>query len=260
MELDRGFGVVRKYKWIWLLPTLLSLAGLLLGLLFSFVPIVKPGVHLKFTVPTGMPDVDSILKLEQTDIGALQPPLLLLTLISIIVNAFFSGGWLAMVFAALRGEEAAQINFWGRSRYFFGRLFAARVLTVLVGIFGLLFLALLLGPLALLLLVLVPLAIAYTFFWELAIVCENLSVGEGFTRGYQVMRANVGEVLQVALPIALFSAVASLIANLVAQHIYGYILLIPIWAFVGSVFSVAICALYQRLALSSPMPPINEQP
>jgi len=258
MELDNGFRVLRKNRWIWLLPTVLSLVSLLLTPLFGFFPTVQRGIHIKFAVPTGMPDLDSILKLEQMNIGVpVRPQMLLFALISILVDTFFTGGWLAMVFAALRGTEPDKTDLWEQSRYFFSRLLLTRILTLLVGIFGLVLLAIFLGPLAFILLILAFVGLMYVFFWELAIVGEDLSVGEGFTRGYEVLRANLGEVLRVVLPIALYTAIISLVANLIAQHILGYVLLIPVWSYIGGGFSAAICALYERLTKLPTSPPIN---
>lgn len=257
MELQNGFHVLRKNNLIWLLPTVLSLVGVLLSTSFGSFPTVQPGVHIKFTVPTGMPDLDSILKLEQTPIHVpARPQVLLYALINLLVYSFFTGGWLALVFAALRGEEPDQTDLWERSRYFFGRLLVTNLLSVLAVVCGVLLLIPLLGPLALLvLLILAVIAIMYVFFWQLAIVGEDLSVGEALHRGYRVFRANVGEVLKVALPIMLFTALISLVANPIAQHIYGYILLIPVWSYIGGGFSAAICALYERLT----RPPIDPQ-
>lgn len=216
---------------------------------------IKPGVHLKFTVPAGMPDVDSILAQEQLDTAIyVKPSLLIFIIINMLVNAYFSGGWLSLVFSAIKGENADPSGLWERSRYFCGRLLMARILTLLLGIV-MVFSAFILGPLA----VILPVALLIlTFFWEQAIVCEDLLLGEGFTRGHEVLRANLGEVFMVALAIGLFSTLASLVANLIVQNMLGYLLVIPIWSFVGGVFSVAMCALYQRLAQPAVIPPTNE--
>lgn len=245
MEILNSFDITRKHKWLWLLPTVLSLAGLLVALLLGFFPTVKTGFHLKFYVPSGMPSLGSILQLEQLEIStAVTAPTLLFVIGSLVVNTFFSGGWLATVFAALRGQELTREELWEQSRYFFGRLLVSRLLTLFGTIFGLLFLAMILGPIVLLLAVAI---LFYTFFWELAIVCEDLSVGEGFTRGHQLLRANFGEVLGTLLPMAVLCAMFSAIANFIAQTPLGYVLLIPIWSYLGGSLSVMVCGLYKEL-------------
>lgn len=245
MEIQNSFTIIRKHKWLWLLPTVLSLVGLLFALLLGSFPTVKPGFHLKVTVPNGMPSLDSILQLEQmSTTTALTAPTILLALASLVVSTFFSGGWLAAVFAALRGQELTQEELWEQARYFFGRLLVSRLLTVFGTIFGILFLAMILGPIVVLLAVAI---VIYIFFWELAIVCEDLSVGEGFTRGHQLLRANFWEVLGTLLPMALLCAMFSAIANFIAQTPLGYVLLIPIWSYLGGSLAVMVCGLYREL-------------
>lgn len=258
MQRENGFEVVRRHSWAWLLPTALSLIGLMISLTVGLLPVVKPGIHLKLVVPNGMPTVDSILQLETSDLGvAVSPSVLLITLFSMALSAFLSGGWLSGVFAAIKGQADVlnQETFMERGRYFFGRLLGARVLTfigTLVAVFGV---GLLLGPLALLMLLV---AMVFTFFWELAIVREDLSIGDGFSRGYQLMRANLGEVISTALPIALASALISAVANLMAQSFIGYVALIPIWSFIGGAFAVNICGLYDRLVEDSTPPELTQ--
>lgn len=254
MQLRSSFQVVRKHSWVWLLPAALSLLGLMISLTVGLLPAVKPGINFKSVVPNGMPTVDSILQVETSDLGvAISPSVLLITLFSLVLSAFLSGGWMSGVFSAIRGQSdvLSQEQFMERSRYFFGRLLGARVLTFVGTLVGVLTVGLLLGPLALLMLLV---AMVFTFFWELAIVREDLSLGDGFTRGYQLLRANLGEVFSTALPIALGSALFSVPANLIAQSFIGYVALIPVWSFVGSAFAVSICGLYDHLVQATTPP------
>ena len=179
---------------------------------------------------------------------AITAPNILFALTSLVVGTFFSGGWLATVFAALRGQELTSKELLEQSRYFFGRLLAARLLTLLVSLIGLLILAIIFWPL---IFVLVVAMLIYTFFWELAIVCEDLSAAEGFTRGHQLLWANLGEVLGALLPIAVLCAMISVIANFMAQTPLGYVLLIPIWSYLGGILAVIVCDFYRGLTQRS---------
>ncbi len=254
MELGTAFAIVRRHKWVWLVPTALGLGWLMISLLLGAIPAVKEGVHFKFTVPNGMPSLDSILQMQQQPINeAMGGPVLLLTVIGMAIGAFLTGGWLAGVFSALRQQDTDQAEFMENCQRFFGRLLAARLITFVVMVFGVLTLAMVLGPLVF---VLMLVALIYTFFWELAIVREDLSVSEGFTRGHRLLTGRLGEVLGFLLPIGLLTGFLSVFANLLAQSFVGYVLMIPVWSFIGGGFSVAVAALYDRLV--DPSPPAIE--
>jgi hypothetical protein len=243
--LQRGTGLVRANPWIWLLAAALSTFGLVVSLLLGAVPLVEGGFHVKFTVPTGIPDLSSILQGQGVALGGSANSIaFLIGLFGLLLNAFLSGGYLSGIFRLLHEESPSRDEFWSDCQRFFGRMVMAEILTlvfvILVGMMGLL-----LGPLVI---VAVFFALAVTFFWRLAIVRDDLHLDEGISQGWQLFRANLSQVLGVALLVFLLTGLISVPVNLLAQSFLGYLADVFIWAFLGSAFSAGICSLYDRLA------------
>lgn len=243
-DISRGFNVVRRNPWVWLLPVGLSLFGLFFGLLSGSVPLAKPGFNVKFTIPTGIPDLSSVIQTEQGTLSVAGFGLIL-TLLLMALSAYLTGGWLAGVFRHISGGDVSRDSFFAACSYFFGRVFAAQLITTGIFIFGVILFGVVLGPLAI---VLALVLMAFTLFWSLAIVKDDLGLGNAFTRGYQTLFTFFGEALGVLAPILVASSLASIPLHLMAQSVVGYAVAVPIWAFVGGGLSAAVCALYVRLS------------
>ena len=244
-ELTAATKVVRKHHWLWLLPVALSLFSLWLQLLVAGEQqLVPPGVQWKATIPTSIPTMSDILSSAQPDLATASPGKFLLMLPLMLIGTFLTGGYLAGGIRALHGEAVDWPTYWADCRRFFARLLLLDLLLLFVGI---LVLALIAAIHMLLFLIAVVAAFVYLFFWPIAIVREDLTIKEGFERGHTLLRANWSRVIPLLLIILLASGLASLPINWLAQSFHGYLVAMPIWSFIGSIFSVAVLCCYDQL-------------
>ena len=239
--IEKAYKIVRDNFWLWLLPLAIVMLGFFWSLSMALWPLVKPGFHLKFVVPVGLPSMAQILQQQEVPlIGGSGLVLLggLAGIISLGVSAFVSGGWLHSAFRLLNGEQVLQEEFLAASAKFLLRLVGLRLLNILLVTVVVLPLGMIFPPFALFAILF---AMALTFFWEIAIVKEDLGVIGGLQRGWEVFKANVSEVLSLALLTGFATAVLSIIINGLAQSMAGYPLAAVSWIFISSVFSVAVC-------------------
>ncbi len=245
-ELKAGFDVVRKHHWLWLLPVVLSLGGLFLNmLLLGEWPLSPPGLHFKATIPASIPEIGNIIPGPNLGLASGSFGVFVLALVVTLFKTFLNAGYLAGGVRALKGESVDMPTFWADCQHFFKRslliglllLFAAPVsFAVLAAI----------HPIVALVAAFV--AIIYLFFWQIAIVYEDLGLREGFTRGHTIMRENLSEIVPLLLIILLMSGVASLILSPLARYYWGHLLAILIWSFVGASLFIALIHRYSELA------------
>lgn len=240
----RAYRIVIDNPWLWLVPFALAMYSFVWSLRMGLWPIVKPGLNFKFGVPVGLPIMSQVI---QERLGVGQTVGLaggLTAVLSLAIDAYLSGGWLTAIFKLIAGETVSFDDFVrGSSRNFLPlaalRLVNILVLTVLVLPLGMLF-----WPLAFAALIGI---LALTFFWQIAVVKENLGVLSGLWRGWAVLRSNFREVLPLAALTGILSSLISAIINQLAQTKFTYPIGVVAWMVIGSVFTVAVCALYTSL-------------
>jgi membrane-anchored glycerophosphoryl diester phosphodiesterase (GDPDase) len=196
---------------------------------------------------------------------------LVLLVIALVLLSIFLGtiGRIGLIRGTNRAEAGAErLNFgevFSESTPYFWRVFGLSLLIFLIALVvfipvvlgGVLFSALTagIGLLCLLPLIclLVPLLWALSVVIEqanVAIVLENLSIGDGFRRGWEVVRANVGPILILTLIIFIGSGVVGLIIAIpLIAAVFPLIFSAasnntsPIW------ITVVCCALYFPILL-----------
>lgn len=90
-------------------------------------------------------------------------------------------------------------------------------------------------------------AVIHLFFWEIAIVYEDLGLQAGLIRGHMIMRSSLGEVARLLITILLTSGIVSLLLTWLAQYYLGYLLAILIWSIIGASLYVAVIHCYSEL-------------
>lgn len=249
-DLSVGGNLVRRNPWTWLLAAALSTFGLFESMVFGLAPLVKGGFSIKFTVPLGIPDLSSILQGQTSELGAgVGGAGLLLGLLGLLLNAYLSGGYLGGIFRLLRGRAVAPQDFWTDCQGYFVRMVLVEVLTLMSVIMAG-SMSFVLGPLVI---IAIFFLLSVTFFWQFAVVRDNLSLERAISRGWWLMRSNFREVLGLILLVFLLTGAVSLLANFLAQTFTGYLVDILVWASIGSAFSAAVCSLYDRLTTRDPI-------
>lgn len=94
----------------------------------------------------------------------------------------------------------------------------------------------------LLILAAAPVVAAYLFFWEIAVVYEDLELREGFKQGHTIMRTYLSEFIVLVTILLIVTGAISIPLNWLAQTQLGYLAAILIWSVVGS--TLFLCVLY----------------
>lgn len=240
-----GVALARKQHWLWLLPIAISLAGLLLSMLsLGEWPLPEPGLHLRATIPSSIPEISEIIAIPKLGLLSDSFGIFVILLAVLLFRLFLNAGYLAGGMRALRGESVDLPTFWADCKYFFKRLLLIGLLILLVVPISLVALALIHPIIAL---VAAVVAIMYLFFWEVAVVYEDLDLLAGFKRGHTIMRTYLGEIILLMLTVILISGAISLLLNWLAQTYWGYLLAILIWSIIGATLFIAVIHFYSEL-------------
>lgn len=239
------FDVVHKQRWLWLLPVVLSLGRLLLNmLLMGEWPLSGPGLQFRATIPASIPEIGDMISPQQARLASDSLGIFVLLLAVMLFKIFLSAGYLAGGMRALRGEPVDMPTFWADCQHFFKRVLLIGLLLLFAGTISLVVLAAIHPIVAL---VAAFVAIIYLFFWEIAVVYEDLDLREGFTRGHTIMRAYLGEVTLLLIAILSTSGIVSPLLNWLAQYYLGYLIAILIWSSIGASLFVAVIRCYCEL-------------
>ena len=91
-----------------------------------------------------------------------------------------------------------------------------------------------------------------TYFWQLALVKDDLEILEALNKGKTVFKNNLSPVLGQIFTVAIISAIVGVPLNIMGQSVIGYGLAIIIWSFVGIGLSISIISLYDDLSNEKP--------
>ncbi|MFZ7103713.1 MAG: hypothetical protein ACOWWO_13810 [Peptococcaceae bacterium] len=233
-----GFKILRENLWLWLVAIGFNMMLYVLNLVCNNLPLVPPGIHLKFAMPNNIPEMSGILQQPQT-----QGININFSLLSLVIAPLLAGGFLAGIFKIIKGETMTKEIFGQDCKYFFIRLLGVNILTFLFMLAALLP-AFLFPPLAIISLIFV---MYYTYFWQLALVKEDLQIMEAFHRGHTIFKDNLSRVIGLLFPIAILSAFIGVPLNILAQEPLGYLLAIILWTFSGSILAIAVISLFADL-------------
>lgn len=240
-----GFDVVRKQHWLWLLPVVLSLGVLLLNMLsLGEWPLPEPGLQFRATIPSSIPEISGIISGPNLGLMSDSFGIFVILLAVMLFRIFLNAGYLAGGMRALRGEAVDMSTFWADCQHFFKRLLLIGLLLLFAAPISLVVLAAI-HPIVALVAALV--ATIYLFFWEIAVVYEDLDLLAGFIRGHTIMRKNLYEVVLLVITVLSISGGVSLFVNSLAQYYWGYLLAILIWSVVGASLFIAVIHCYREL-------------
>ncbi len=240
-----GFNVVRKQHWLWLLPVVFSLGMLLVNMLFlEKWALPDLGFLLRVTIRASIPEIDDVI--PRPNLGSTLDSfgVFVLALAISLLKSLLTAGYLAGGLRALRDEEVDMPTFWADCQHFFLRLLLIGLLWLLVSNIASNVLELV-HPLVSSMVGVVT--VIYLFFWEIAIVYEDLGLLAGFMKGLAIMCRNLGEVIRLLITIFLTSGVMSLLLNRLAQYYLGYLLAILVWSFIGASLYIAVLHCYSEL-------------
>lgn len=123
LRVNEAFRLVRKHHWLWLLPVIISLAGLGINLLrLGLWPLTSPGFRIRVTLTSSLPLSGDILATPNLVTLSIPFGIFMLSLILLLIRLFLTGGYLAGAVRLLKGESIDAASFWSDCRYFFGRL------------------------------------------------------------------------------------------------------------------------------------------
>lgn len=238
-RISLGFKILKENIWLGFIPLCLNLFIYLIEISTKKLPLVPSGIHLKFAMPNSIPEMSGILQQPQTSGFNID-----LSIIALFIAPFLVGGFLTSIINLYQEQQVTKDTFVENCIYFFARLLGANILTFLLMIVTFLP-AFIFPPFVIISLVII---LYYTYFWQLALVTEDLQIMDALVVGKDLLKANLSQVARLLIPIALLSAVISLPLNILGQNPLGYLLAIFIWSFVGTIFAIATISLFVDLA------------
>lgn len=240
-----GLNTVRREHWLWLMSAALSLLNLFLNMLILGAwPLIGSGLHFKIAFPTSIPTVSDVIANPQIQLTASSFGSFVLLAVLWLFTIYMTGGYLAGGMRALRGEIVDMSIFWADCQYFFQRMLLAGLFLILLTVVLFTLLAVIHPIVALIALIAVLL---YLFFWQMAIVYEDMDLLAGLKRSHAIMKLYLSEVIALVITIGLASGITSLVLNWFAKYYTGYLLAVFIWSFVGAVLFIAVLHSYIEL-------------
>jgi len=242
-RISLGFRILKENVWLGWVALALNFFVYFIEVITKSLPLVPSGFHLKFAMPNGIPEMSSILQQPQV-----QGVNINFSIIALIISPFILGGFLKAIYRLLENEETDKEVFIADSKYFFLRLLSVNVITFLLMMVAMLpFLAF--PPLIIFLIIFF---VYLTYFWQLALVKDDLEILEAINKGKAVFKNNLSQVLGQMFTVAIISAIVGVPLNIMGQSVIGYGLAIIIWSFVGIGLSISIISLYNDLNNEKP--------
>lgn len=243
-SLGRAWNSITRYPLLMLVPLTWDGLTLAAGLLFQTEALWQRGngVHLRFVIPSELPSGRELLQQTSQLAPNVSPALLLGGLLLAILGALAGAGFLHLAGGALSDIPPT----WDRFVEGINRYGAKLVLWKLI-VSGLLFtfalVATVSAGLSLLLLVVGMVAALVYYLVPFLLVVEELSLGEALSRA----PGRLGSALVDLMVITLVSVLCSLAFSFILSGFGMRTLLLasPLWAFSGSLFTLAVVAAIQ---------------
>ncbi|MFZ5943078.1 MAG: hypothetical protein ACOYVD_03135 [Bacillota bacterium] len=240
-RISLGFKVLQENLWLWFVALGLNLLVFFVGIITKTLKLVPPGIHLKLGMPNGIPEMSNILQQPQTH--GINIDLSPAFIVFILVAPYLAGGFISSIFNILKGYEISKETFMSDCKYFYLRMLAVNILTLLLLLAAFLP-ALIFPPLIIVSIIFV---MFYTYFWQLALIRDDLEIGEALYKGKSLFKDNLSNVLGLLIQIAVLSAIVSIPLNILGQNVMGYLFSILIWTYLGSIFVIAVISLFKDL-------------
>ncbi|KJS21341.1 MAG: hypothetical protein VR72_11395 [Clostridiaceae bacterium BRH_c20a] len=241
-RISLGFRILKENLWLGWVALAFNFFVFFIELITKSLPLVPPGFHLKFAMPNGIPEMSSILQQPQV-----QGININLSSIALIISPFLVGGFLSAIYRLLENKKTDKEIFIEDSKHFFLRLLSINVIIFLLMLASMLLLVF--PPLVI---VAIIFFVYLTYFWQLALVKDDLEILEALNKGKTVFKNNLSPVLGQMFTVAIISAIVGVPLNIMGQSVIGYGLAIIIWSFVGIGLSISIISLYDDLSNEKP--------
>jgi len=251
LHLNKGFSLTPKFLPLVFLAVVLDLIQL------GDILQRSQDFNIKFSIPSAIPSLTQVLAEPQQAGGGFIVNLpfaylggvvaVLLFAFFLIASAFLTGAFLGSVLSGLRGESFSVDTFITYGKKFFGR-FLLQLVVIFLVVLAFIPIALILGPVALILLIGVFIVAFLLIFWDYAIVVENTDVIDGAKRSWNLIKANLGKVFSFVFLIALFASIFSIIANymVAASPILAFIAIL-IYGYLGTAVIFAMMSFYLEI-------------